>query len=64
MELTPRLKLAADFCLPCHSIIDVGCDHAYLCLHLVEQRQRSLFAAVPVQQNKAKSPKVPKKKYG
>jgi len=37
MELTPRLKLAADFCLPCKKIIDVGCDHAYLCLHLVEQ---------------------------
>ena len=37
MELTPRLKLAADFCLPCKKIIDVGCDHAYLCLHLVER---------------------------
>ena len=37
MELTPRLQLAADFCLPCKKVIDVGCDHAYLCLHLVEQ---------------------------
>lgn len=37
MELTPRLKLAADFCLPCKAVIDVGCDHAYLCLYLVEQ---------------------------
>ena len=45
MELTPRLKLAADFCLPCHSIIDVGCDHAYLCLHLVEQGARRVFAS-------------------
>ena len=36
MELTPRLQLAADFCLPCESVIDVGCDHAYLCLYLVE----------------------------
>ena len=37
MELTPRLKLAAEFCLPCKAVIDVGCDHAYLCLYLVEQ---------------------------
>lgn len=37
MELTPRLKLAAQLCLPCKQVIDVGCDHAYLCLHLVEQ---------------------------
>lgn len=37
MELTPRLQLAADFCLPCKAVIDVGCDHAYLCLYLVEQ---------------------------
>ena len=37
MELTPRLQLAADFCLPCKADIDVGCAHAYLCLYLVEQ---------------------------
>ena len=37
MELTPRLKLAAELCLPCKQVIDVGCDHAYLCIHLVEQ---------------------------
>ena len=37
MELTPRLQLAAEFCLPCKAVIDVGCDHAYLCLYLVEQ---------------------------
>jgi len=36
MELTPRLKLAAELCLPCKKVIDVGCDHAYLCLYLVE----------------------------
>ena len=45
MELTPRLKLAADFCLPCEKVIDVGCDHAYLCLHLVEQGAKSAVAS-------------------
>ena len=45
MELTPRLKLAAEYCLPCKKIIDVGCDHAYLCLHLVERGAESAFAS-------------------
>ena len=45
MELTPRLKLAADFCLPCEKVIDVGCDHAYLCIHLVEQGAKSAVAS-------------------
>jgi len=45
MELTPRLKLAADFCLPCEKVIDVGCDHAYLCIHLVDQGAKSAAAS-------------------
>ncbi len=45
MELTPRLALAASFCLPCRAVIDVGCDHAYLCLHLVEQGARQAWAS-------------------
>lgn len=45
MELTPRLALAAAFCLPCRAVIDVGCDHAYLCLHLVEQGAEGAFAS-------------------
>lgn len=45
MELTPRLKLAAEYCLPCKRIIDVGCDHAYLCLHLVERGAEKAFAS-------------------
>lgn len=45
MELTPRLKLAAAFCLPCKKVIDVGCDHAYLCLHLVERGAEQAMAS-------------------
>lgn len=45
MELTPRLALAARFCQGCTSVIDVGCDHAYLCLHLVQQGAARAFAS-------------------
>ena len=45
MELSPRLALAARLCTPCRSVIDVGCDHAYLCIHLVEQGAIYAFAA-------------------
>ena len=45
MELTPRLKLAAEYCLPCEHIIDVGCDHAYLCIHLVERGAKGAMAS-------------------
>ena len=45
MELTPRLQLAAEYCLPCERVIDVGCDHAYLCLHLVERGAKGAIAS-------------------
>ncbi len=45
MELTPRLALAARFCQGCTSVVDVGCDHAYLCLHLVQQGAARAFAS-------------------
>lgn len=35
MTLTPRLALAAQLCAGGRALIDVGCDHAYLSLHLV-----------------------------
>ena len=37
MELTPRLALAAEYCRGSRRVIDVGCDHAYLCIALVRQ---------------------------
>lgn len=45
MKLTPRLALAARMCAPCRSVIDVGCDHAYLCIRLVEEGALRAFAA-------------------
>ena len=45
MELTPRLALAAELCRGCRSVIDVGCDHAYLCLTLAERGAERAYAS-------------------
>lgn len=45
MELTPRLALAARFCEKSRRIIDVGCDHGYLCLALVGQGAEHAYAS-------------------
>lgn len=36
MRLTPRLQMAAELCGRPESVIDVGCDHGYLCTWLVQ----------------------------
>ncbi len=45
MALTPRLRLAAALCGQPNTVIDVGCDHAYLCAHLVQQGVRHAYAS-------------------
>lgn len=45
MALTPRLRLAAQLCGTPHTVIDVGCDHAYLCAHLVQQGVQHAYAS-------------------
>ena len=45
MALTPRLRLAAELCGSPHAVIDVGCDHAYLCVQLIEQGVQHAFAS-------------------
>ncbi len=44
MNLTPRLLLAAELCQGAHSVIDVGCDHAYLCAELVRRGAARAYA--------------------
>ena len=44
MELTPRLALVAELCRGCRSVIDVGCDHASLCLTLAERGAERAYA--------------------
>ena len=45
MALTPRLRLAAELCGSPRAVIDVGCDHAYLCVQLIEQGVQHAFAS-------------------
>lgn len=45
MELTPRLRLAAAMCGGAKRIVDVGCDHAYLCLFLVRAGAEHAYAS-------------------
>ena len=45
MALTARLRLAAELCGQTDTVIDVGCDHAYLCAHLVQQGVRHAYAS-------------------
>ena len=45
MALTPRLQLAAELCGTPNTVIDVGCDHAYLCAHLVQQGVGHAYAS-------------------
>lgn len=45
MELTPRLALAAEYCKGSQRVIDVGCDHAYLCIALVQQGVKQAYAS-------------------
>lgn len=45
MELTPRLRLAAELCRGGRRIIDVGCDHAYLSLALVRAGAEHAYAS-------------------
>ncbi len=45
MELTSRLRLAMDYCAGARRVIDVGCDHAYLCLALVQAGVEHAYAS-------------------
>lgn len=37
MELSLRMKQVADMVEPCHIVADVGCDHGYVSIYLVQQ---------------------------
>ncbi|MBP3505162.1 MAG: SAM-dependent methyltransferase [Lachnospiraceae bacterium] len=37
MELSFRMKQVADMVEPCHGVADIGCDHGYVSIYLIEQ---------------------------
>ncbi len=37
LPISPRLLACADFIAPCHRVADIGCDHGYLSIHLIQQ---------------------------
>lgn len=37
MELSLRMKQVADMVEPCHVAADIGCDHGYVSIYLIEQ---------------------------
>lgn len=37
MELSFRMKQVADMVEPCHTAADIGCDHGYVSIYLIEQ---------------------------
>jgi len=45
MQLTPRLLLAAQLCAGAQRVIDVGCDHGYLPIYLVQHGIRQAYAS-------------------
>ena len=45
MNLTPRLQAAAELCRGARRVIDVGCDHAHLCVELVQRGAERAYAS-------------------
>lgn len=45
MNLTPRLLAAAELCGGAKSVIDVGCDHAHLCVELIQRGAARAYAS-------------------
>ena len=45
MILTPRLQAAAELCRGAQRVIDVGCDHAHLCVELVRRGAAFAYAS-------------------
>ena len=39
IELSKRMQSVADMIQPCDAVGDIGCDHAFVSIYLVEQRR-------------------------
>ncbi len=64
IKLSKRLLLVASFVSDNSNIIDVGCDHAYLSIYLMETLKNSKIVASDINPNPLKIAEENIKKYG
>lgn len=64
IPLSPRLQACADFVLPGERIADIGCDHGYLSLYLLQNNIASLAIAADVNEMPLQSAKSNAEKFG
>ncbi len=50
MQLSKRLQAIADFVTPGNRVADVGCDHAYISIHLVKEARSPHIIAMDINQ--------------
>ena len=48
IELSKRMQSVADMIQPCDAVGDIGCDHAFVSIYLVEQRRAKRVIASDV----------------
>ncbi|MBP1755850.1 MAG: hypothetical protein H6Q59_2248 [Firmicutes bacterium] len=64
MQLSKRLQAVADLVTPNSRVADVGCDHAYTSIYLIEKRIASQVIAMDVNQGPINRAKDNINKYG
>lgn len=64
MQLSKRLQAVADLVTPGHRVADVGCDHAYTSIYLVENKISPYVIAMDINQGPIDRAKENIKKYG
>lgn len=64
MQLSKRLKAVADLVTPGNRVADVGCDHAYTSIYLVEKKITTRVIAMDVNQGPIDRAKDNIEKYG
>ena len=64
MKINNRLKNVANFVLKDSNVIDVGCDHALLCIYLASNYPNMRLIASDVREGPLKQAKANIEKYG
>lgn len=64
MELGTRLSAVADMILPAEVFADVGCDHGYLSVYLIEQKKCNRMVAMDVRKGPLERAERTIQRYG